>query len=879
MRLILPLALSLLTIACTDKGDTGDDGTTTSGTSGGTTAVDSDGDGFDTALDCDDTNADINPDAAEVCDGADNDCDGNIDNDASDAGTWYTDADGDGYGDDSSTETACDAPAGAVADGGDCDDTDTAYNPGATEDDCTDPNDYNCDGSVGYADDDGDGWAACEECDDDAAEVNPDATELCDGIDNDCDKATDEDDAADAATWYADADFDGYGSPDDTTQACSVPKGTVANDADCDDADPTINPEGDEVCDGADNDCDGATDDEDKSVDLSTTADWYTDADGDGYGDPALSERSCSQPSGTVLDNTDCDDDEEDINPAATEICNDIDDNCSGATDDEDRALDASTGTQWFTDDDSDGYGDSLTGVWMCEAPLGTVDDDADCDDTDAAINPDATEVCDEADNNCDGLTDDDDPLLDLTSAPYWYTDSDRDGYGEFTPSVRACDQPLGVTDDNTDCDDADAAINPGASEVCDDIDNDCDDAIDDDDTDLDPSTASTYYADVDGDGFGDPDASSTTCDQPDGTVPDNTDCDDDDADINPFADEVCDDADNDCDGDIDDDDFSLDASTTTTWYTDADLDGFGAEGLGVDYCAAPFGMVADGSDCDDSDDAINADAAEVCDEIDNDCDGDIDDADDDLDTSTGGEFYADADRDGYGDENNSTWACEASPGFGDDSTDCDDTDSTVNPSAAEITGDGTDQDCDGYDADYSAEDLFTGDLVITEIMQNPDAVTDANGEWLELKVVFAAGDIDLKGLVLADDSTASETFEIGEHTVVSLGDYVVIGASDDTSANGGAPVEVSWGGFNFSLANSSDGVLLQTASGAVIDEVIWDDGASFPDPTGASMNLDAGTIDAAGNDIGSNWCETSSNVYGDGDYGTPGADNESCAP
>ena len=76
----------------------------------------------------------------------------------------------------------CDAPVGYVADDTDCNDADPAYNPGAVESDCADPSDYNCDGSVGYADGDGDGYGACEDCDDTNADVNPGAMEVCTGF-------------------------------------------------------------------------------------------------------------------------------------------------------------------------------------------------------------------------------------------------------------------------------------------------------------------------------------------------------------------------------------------------------------------------------------------------------------------------------------------------------------------------------------------------------------------------------------------------------------------------------------------------------------------------------------------------------------------------
>ncbi len=110
------------------------------------------------------------------------------------------------------------------------------------------------------ADADGDGYAADVDCDDANADVNPDAAETCNGIDDDCDGVTDEDDAADALTWFEDADADGYGDPASTTTACEEPSGFTDDDSDCDDADADVNPGAAETCNGIDDDCDGDVD-------------------------------------------------------------------------------------------------------------------------------------------------------------------------------------------------------------------------------------------------------------------------------------------------------------------------------------------------------------------------------------------------------------------------------------------------------------------------------------------------------------------------------------------------------------------------------------------------------------------------------------------
>jgi len=278
--------------------------------------------------DCDDGDADVFPAAVESCNGIDDNCDG-----ATDEGLlidFYLDADGDGYGTSDVSVSACDAPSDYVEHDGDCDDGDDAYHPGAAETDCADPNDYDCDGYVGYADNDGDGWAACEECDDGDSAINPDADESCDGVDNDCDGVVDEDEAVDASTWYFDADGDGYGNSRASTTACSVPAGYVSNSDDCDDVDADTYPGADEFCDGEDDDCDGDVD-EDSAVDAAT---WYLDGDGDGYGVSTSTDVACDAPSDHVATVGDCDDADATISPGAAEICDLVDQDCDGTVDD-----------------------------------------------------------------------------------------------------------------------------------------------------------------------------------------------------------------------------------------------------------------------------------------------------------------------------------------------------------------------------------------------------------------------------------------------------------------------------------------------------------------------------------------------------------------
>ena len=454
-------------------------------------------------------------------------------------------------------------------------------------------------------DDDGDARADCS--DDDCAAV---CVEACDdGADNDGDGLAD----------CADPDCEGQ-CPEICGNALDDDGDGVADcmDPDCDGQCP-------EACaDGRDNDGDGAVDcDDDDCVGAACAevCDDGTDNDGDGLAD-------CADP---------------DCAGTCPEDC------ANGRDDDGDGLVDCRDDDCRLTcDGDGDGFDAETLG--------GT-----DCDDTDAEVFPGATEVCnDGVDDDCDGAADDDDPSV--VGAPGTWVDEDDDGWGGGEPEGRACVPPPGFSDRDGDCADDRADVNPDAAEVCGGGDEDCDGLVDDLDPDVDPSGFRIWYADGDGDGFGDPTLSREACSAPVGFVGNGDDCDDDD----PLV------------------------SVDPTWRRDGDGDGVGAGAPSEPTCVAPgpdWVPAARGDDCADDDPARFPGAEEVCgDGIDQDCDGE------DI-----RYFYADDDGDGYGAPDESVEVCGEPPpeGWVDNGDDCDDEDDLVHPGAPEVCN-GLDDDCDG---------------------------------------------------------------------------------------------------------------------------------------------------------------------------------------
>ena len=696
--------------------------------------------GVTAGTDCNDADAIVSPSATEISgDEEDQDCDGTE--------ICYADADDDGYTDGastvSSTDTDCtDAGEGTSSDPtGECDDADATVNPGATE--LTgDAVDQDCDGTeICYADADDDSYT------DGASTVSSADTDCADSGEGTASDPTGECDDSDADTYpgaaaldsttdcMTDADADGYG---DDSPATGVTAGT-----DCNDADATILPGATELTgDEVDQNCDG-------------TETCYVDADDDGYTDGsstvASTDSDCSDTGeGTASDPTgECNDADALVNPGATEIPGDeVDQDCDGtetcyADADDDGYTDGSstvsstdtdctdsgeglatdnTGecddsdadtypgaasldstTDCMTDADADGYGD--------DSPATGVSAGTDCNDADATIRPGATELTgDGVDQDCDGME-------------ICYVDADGDGYTDGSSTVSSTDQDCAdggegtSTDPTGECDDADATVNPGATESAgDEVDQDCD-------------GSETCYADADDDGYtdGSSTVSSTDTDCSDtgeGTSTDPTgECNDADATVNPGATELTgDEVDQDCDG-------------AETCYADADDDGYtdGSSTIASadeDCVDSGEGTSSDPTgECNDADATVNPGATEtIGDEVDQDCDG----------TEM---CYADADADGYTDgtsvtsvDSDCSDAGEASASI--PNNDCDDTDSEVNPAAVELPYDGIDNDCsdgdacdldgDGLDSDLCASGTDCNDR---NALSFPGAVESCDGQ------------------------------------------------------------------------------------------------------------------------------------------------------
>jgi len=436
------------------------------------------------ATDCNDFDATIYPGALEgTADGVDQNCDG--------LEVCFQNNDGDSY---RTALTVVSPSLSCVGSGlaassvlsGDCDDFDASVYPGANEVP-GDGVDQSCDGTeLCYVNADNDPYRtastvtspriACNgsgeapasrpagDCDDSSSSRYPGATEFCNGIDEDCDGLID--DGLATQNYYLDADGDSFGAASGSPVAsCSAVSGRVLSNSDCNDLNAAVKPGATEVAsDGVDQNCDGSEI-------------CYADADDDGYRPNATSIVSSSDldclDSGEALSTDpigDCNDLVSTVRPGAAEVVADgVDQNCDGTE-------------LCYADADNDGYRPNATAtvvsanlVCTDAGERGASAPTTDCNDLVATIYPGAAEVvADGVDQNCDG-------------GDLCYLDNDSDGYRpDATSTLASADLDCADAREaraslpTTDCNDNNAAVNPGVDADADGL-NACLDCVDSD--------------------------------------------------------------------------------------------------------------------------------------------------------------------------------------------------------------------------------------------------------------------------------------------------------------------------------------------------------------------------------------------------------------
>jgi len=418
--------------------------------------------------------------AVELCNGQDDNCNGQIDEGSpDDDGDGIPNCNDDDDDNDNVADYADNCPTAANGgqedfdkDGkGDACDDDMDGDGDPNTSDCApyDPERYHgqveacdgvdndCEGGVpaNEADGDGDSVRGCDgDCNDANGQVYPGATETCStGYDDNCDGKDNVPDAAGCQIFYKDADGDGYGTSD--TQCLCYPSApyTAGNSDDCDDNSSDVRPGVMEDCatPTVDENCDGSF----NMVGGLNCKMFYLDGDGDGYGVPE-STCACEPAAPYNADNVlDCNDFEKSINPKAKEDCFtlDVDDNCNGTAND----MGAANCDPWYEDKDGDGFGMGQP-VCICNPQsVYTAPNGNDCNDGNKEVYPGRAESCSTTyDDNCNGEQNEADAD---GCIPYWV---DKDGDGSAGTEICYCQPPAGSKDFPEDCCDADPLAFPG---------------------------------------------------------------------------------------------------------------------------------------------------------------------------------------------------------------------------------------------------------------------------------------------------------------------------------------------------------------------------------------------------------------------------------